>query len=162
MRKKSIAAVVGTVAAAIIMQVTPVWEGHRSVGYVDIAGVPTKCYGDTKDVQVGRRYSDAECLESLNDALISHAEPVVRCLPEIVGNPYILAAAVDSAYNAGPGALCGSRAAALWRAGKLREGCEALRGWRVTINKGQTRVRGLVNRRNAIADLCLKGVPNAQ
>lgn len=156
--KRSIVAVVGASAAALIMATTPVWEGYRSVGYIDIAGVPTKCSGDTSNVVVGKRYSEAECRESLNSALVAHAQPVVDCLPQILDNPYILAAAVDSAYNAGPGALCRSTAANHWRAGRLREGCESLREWRVTINRGQTRVRGLVNRRNAVANLCLQGV----
>lgn len=157
--RRTIVAVVGAAAAALILSVTPVWEGNRPVGYLDIAGVPTKCFGDTRDVVVGRRYSDAECRESLDRALVEHAQPVVDCLPEIVGNPYILAAAVDTAYNAGAGALCRSTAALYWRQGMLREGCEALRGWRATINGGKTTVRGLVNRRNAVADLCLQGVP---
>lgn len=156
--KRTIASVVGAAAATLILATTPKWEGNRPVGYVDIAGVPTKCYGDTRDVVVGHRYTDAECRESLNAALVDHALPVMDCLPEIADNPYILAAAVDSAYNAGPYALCRSQAADLWRQGKWREGCEALRGWRVTIHKGKTRVRGLVNRRDAVADLCLRGV----
>lgn len=154
--KRTLVTVVGAAAAAILYTVVPQWEGNRPVGYLDIAGVPTKCFGDTRDVVVGHRYSAEECRESLERALVDHAQPVVDCLPEIADKPYILAAAVDSAYNAGPTALCRSKAAELWRAGRYREGCEALREWRVTINGGKTRVRGLANRRNAIADLCLK------
>ncbi|MEG6507062.1 glycoside hydrolase family protein [Nitratidesulfovibrio sp. 1201_IL3209] len=84
--RRTIVAVVGAAAAALILSVTPVWEGKRNVGYLDIAGVPTKCFGDTRDVVVGHRYSDDECRASLDRALVEHAQPVVDCLPEIVGN----------------------------------------------------------------------------
>ena len=59
------------------------WEGKENVGYKDIVGVPTACYGDTQNVEVGKRYTDTECLERLDRQIANHAAPVLNCTPNL-------------------------------------------------------------------------------
>ncbi|HEU6436590.1 MAG TPA: glycoside hydrolase family protein [Nitratidesulfovibrio sp.] len=149
---------IGAGTLALVVQHTGGWEGTRNVGYLDVAGVPTKCTGDTTDVIVGHYYTDEQCQESFDRALLKHTVPALECVPQLKGKTFQLAAAIDMAYNAGPGGFCSSKAAQLFREGRDREACEAIRDWRVTINKGAKRVRGLVNRRLDTVEMCLKGV----
>lgn len=124
--KKTLAGLVGTIAAAILIVTVPKYEGTKNVGYRDPIGIPTKCMGDTNDVVVGKYYTDSECVASLNTQLIAHAEGVLKCSPELEGHFYQLAAAVDFAYNTGVNAYCGSTVAKRFKAGDLRGACKAI------------------------------------
>jgi lysozyme len=124
--KKTLAGVVGAAAAALLVSIVPRFEGTRLIGYLDPVGIPTKCMGDTSDVVVGRRYSTAECRESLERQLIAHAEPVLKCTPGLKGHTDQLAAAVSFAYNVGVGAYCGSATARRFNAGDWRGACRAM------------------------------------
>ena len=88
---KTLAGIVVAATAAFLFSTVPQHESIRLVGYLDPVGIPTKCMGDTTNVVVGRRYSDAECRESLERQLIAHAEPVLRCTPVLKGHTYQLA-----------------------------------------------------------------------
>ncbi|APY96664.1 MULTISPECIES: lysozyme [pseudomallei group] len=126
MRRTTLVGVVGAAAAALLFSVVPKFEGVKLVGYLDPVGIPTKCMGDTRDVVVGRAYSEAECRSSLETQLIAHAEPVLRCTPGLRGRPYQLAAAVSFAYNVGAHAYCNSTTAKRFNAGDLRGACRAI------------------------------------
>ncbi|MFW2412303.1 glycoside hydrolase family protein, partial [Burkholderia pseudomallei] len=67
--KKTLAGVVGAIAAGVLAVVVPKFEGVKLAGYLDPVGIPTKCMGDTRDVIVGRTYSEAECRQSLETQL---------------------------------------------------------------------------------------------
>lgn len=153
--RKTLAAVVGAAAAAILFQTVPVHEGEGRVGYLDPVGIPTKCYGDTTNVVVGQRYTDAECRESLETQLIAHAEPVLKCTPVLQGKTYQLAAAVSFAYNIGTGAYCKSTAAKKFNAGDFAGACAEFSRW--TLAKGKT-LPGLVKRRAEERALCETGL----
>lgn len=126
MRRTTLVGVVGAAAAALLFSVVPKFEGVKLVGYLDPVGIPTKCMGDTRDVVVGRAYSEAECRSSLETQLIAHAEPVLRCTPGLKDRPYQLAAAVSFAYNVGAHAYCNSTTAKRFNAGDLRGACRAI------------------------------------
>ncbi len=122
--KKTLAGVVGVAAAAILFQFIPAKEGVVHRGYIDPIGIPTKCMGDTRDVVVGKIYTPAECLLSMESSLINHAEPVLKCTPGIKDKPLVLAAAVSFAYNLGAVAYCTSSIAQNFNKGDLATGCK--------------------------------------
>jgi hypothetical protein len=51
-------------AAAVAVPTIAVWEGSKNVGYADrLAGnLPTACFGATKGIVVGKRYTDDQCM----------------------------------------------------------------------------------------------------
>lgn len=150
-RKKKLAAVVGVAVAGILVVIVPQFEGVKHIGYHDPVGIPTKCAGDTTDVVVGKRYSEAECRESLQTQLIAHAEPVLECTPSLKGQTYALAAAVSFAYNVGTSAYCNSTMAEKIRAGDLSGACAELSRW---VHAGGKKLPGLVKRRANERALC--------
>ncbi|MEX3630198.1 MAG: hypothetical protein VB138_12755 [Burkholderia sp.] len=109
-----------------LISIVPSFEGQRNIGYLDPVGIPTKCMGDTTDVVVGKRCSDAECRASLETQLIAHAEPVLACTPILKGRTYPLAAAVSFAYNIGTTAYCNSTTAKRFSEGDFKGACPAL------------------------------------
>lgn len=155
MKGKSLVAVVGFLAAGFVTATVATWEGEMRTPYLDIGGVPTACFGDTKDVDMSRDYSAAECEQRLERQLIAHAEPVLACVPELKGRPYQLAASVSLAYNIGTGAFCKSTVAKHFRAARWREGCDGFPAWRFA---GGREVRGLLNRRREEQALCRRGL----
>jgi lysozyme len=156
--KKTLTSVVGAAAAALLYSIVPKFEGTNPVGYLDPIGIPTTCTGDTTNVAVGRRYSEAECRASLERQLIAHAEPVLRCTPGLSGRTYQLAAAVSFAYNVGVSAYCASTTARRFNAGDLRGACRALNqsdsGQPQWVTANGRVLPGLVKRRAEERALC--------
>lgn len=161
--KKTIAGVVGAAAASILLVIVPNFEGTIFKGYRDPIGIATKCSGDTKDVVVGQVYTKAQCEESLENGLISHAEPVLKCTPVLKGRTYQLAAAVSWAYNIGTGAYCSSTTARRFNAGDFRGACRAMNesdsGRPQWVYADGKMMAGLVKRRAAERALCEKDLP---
>jgi len=160
--KKTLVGVVGAATAALLVSVVPQFEGIRHVGYRDPIGIPTKCMGDTTNVVVGQRYSEAECRASLEQQLIVHAEPVLKCTPGLKGRTYQLAAAVSFAYNIGAGAYCSSSTARRFNAGDWRGACRAMNesdsGRPQWVTAGGRVLPGLVKRRAEERALCERGL----
>jgi len=159
-------AVLGAAAAGLLALVGPVvyerlhidvpaHEGTIHKGYLDPAGIPTKCAGDTTNVVVGQVYTDEECRVSLDTQLLAHAAPVLKCSPQIKDRPYILAATIDLAYNIGPTAYCRSTVAARFKAGDFRGGCAAMSAW---VYAGGKKLPGLIKRRADNRRLCERGL----
>lgn len=144
--------IIGAVAAlALSVPFIGSWEGKSNDPYRDIVGVETVCYGETR-VDM-RRYSDAECTAMLTSAVQGFQNEVLRCTPGLANKPEVLAAATSLAYNIGSRSYCRSTAAKRFNAGNIRGGCDAIKMW----NKaGGKVVRGLVNRRNAEYNLCIR------
>lgn len=144
----------GIVAAlALAVPLIGGWEGKRNDPYLDIVGVPTVCYGETRVAM--RRYSDSECTAMLGSATKGFMEPVAKCSPTIANRPYQLAAATSLAYNIGINAYCKSTADRRFDAGDIAGGCAALKFW----NKaGGKFVQGLANRRAEEYRLCMTGL----
>lgn len=147
------------IVAAIALAVPLIggWEGKRNDPYLDIVGIPTVCYGETR-VQM-RRYSDAECKTMLESAVKGFMEPVAKCSPTIANRPYQLAAATSLAYNIGVSAYCRSSADKRFDAGNLAGGCAGLKLWdKARVGGRLVRVQGLANRRADEYRLCMVGL----
>lgn len=177
--KSPLVALVGATAAAMLAVMVPKDESGRKVeatvteqgelqvrhvsgpqylrAYADIVGVWTICDGDTKGVRPGMIETEDGCVKRLERQLVSHARPVLRCVPAL-GNPgreNQLVASVSLAYNIGTGGFCRSTAARRFNAGDWRGGCDAFLMWN---RAGGRVVRGLTLRRQRERALCLKGL----
>ena len=153
--KKAIAAA-AAVALSISALIKP-WEGLSLTSYPDIVGVWTACYGETKDIRPGMKFSKAECEDKLLVRVTNDFyRPLTQCIVGFDRKPVEWqAAAISVTYNIGVGAACKSSFARLAREDKMRESCQAM----TAFNRAGGRVvQGLVNRRNAELKLCLKGV----
>ncbi|MBD9390115.1 lysozyme [Agrobacterium sp. AGB01] len=147
------------------------WEGIHLVAYLDIVGVPTICYGETKGVFLGMRKTLAECEAMLLKRVIEdYYLPLVdRGLNFLKAPDSVQASMISGAYNFGVGSnsprrgQLGSTAMFIHiPKGEYREACEAQTAW----NKAGGRVvNGLVKRREmgdaqrlGEAELCVSGL----
>lgn len=156
-----LAAIVGTIAATSLFATIPEDEGYKLAAYRDIAGIPTICFGDTKDVRMGMRETPEGCMRRLEAQLIAHAKPVMDCSPRLKepGRDNQRAAAVSLAYNIGVGAYCRSTVDKRFDVANWRGGCDAiLRFNKVRVGGVLRPVRGLTLRRQRERELCLKGL----
>ena len=157
-RSRLVAGATGAITAigvATIGVVGP-WEGLRLVAYQDVVGVWTACYGETKGIKPGMRFSEEACDVMFIGSLTEHEAGMRQCLkaPDALPDKTYVAF-VSVTYNIGTGAFCGSSMARRANAGDLVGACEALTAW----NKaGGKVVQGLTNRRIAERKLCLEGL----
>jgi lysozyme len=147
----------GAGAAALLMLATTTvgqFEGLRTVAYRDIVGVPTACYGETRGIRMGMRFTKAQCDAMLLKGLDEFADKMEACITRPMGDDAYVAF-LSLGWNIGPAALCKSSAVRLYNAGDRRASCRAFLMW----NKAGGRVvPGLTKRREAERDLCLKGI----
>lgn len=172
-QRRGLVAVVGAVAAASLLAITPAWEGRELKTYRDIGGVLTYCDGATENAIWGKTYTPAECNAQLDRDLERHAAGIAKCMPMERLTDGQKVAFVDAAFNIGVANFCSSSMASKARAGDAVGSCNALPAWScITVGKGKgdtsgqckTRdhskkfVRGLHNRRLAEREMCLKGL----
>jgi lysozyme len=158
-KKTTLASLVGIGAATLLYTMIPKYEGEVLRGYRDPVGIATKCYGDTEDVVVGKVYSRADCLRSLESALVKHAGPVMECVPQLADySDGERAAAVSLAYNIGVNAFCKSTIAKKWRAGDRRGACAGFHAYKYA---GGRVMPGIVVRRGDEAAICARDIPPA-
>lgn len=74
-------------------------EGYKTTAYLDSAGVPTVCYGSTKNVTYPSKVTDAECKVRLASDLESHMK-ALDGLPNDLPDTVLLGS-IDMAYNVG-------------------------------------------------------------
>lgn len=146
----------GLMAAAVAL--VGAWEGMRLVAYPDrlAYGIPTVCFGETRGVKLGDRYTAEECKVMLGDALAEFETGMRRCLTNpdaIPDKPYV--AFLSLSYNIGTGAFCRSTLVRKVNAGDLRGACDAILSW---TRAGGKVVKGLVNRRKEERKICLEGL----
>lgn len=131
------------------------WEGLRTVAYRDVVGIPTVCFGETRGVKMGDKYTVDECKAMLGDALVEFEAGMRKCLTapdKVPAKSYV--AFLSLSYNIGTGAFCRSTVARRANAGDYRGACNAIPAW----NKAGGRVvKGLVNRRAEEQRICLQG-----
>lgn len=174
--RTKLTALLGSAAAVTaLLSTVSLHEGKENVGYLDIAKIPTACYGDTQDVKVGKFYTDAECQVRLERQALAHVEGVVKCVPGLAGKGGILRATGSMAYNIGVGGFCNSTAGGRFKAGDMLGGCLAVGPYFVVQRKDGSSVvtsgfinarkdgklqpvQGLINRRTYEMDLCLRGI----
>lgn len=123
--KAALIGLIGVGAAALMLRGMPMQEGVMLTGYADPLGVPTKCMGDTRNVIIGHRYSKAECNQSLIEAVIAHATPVIEAAPNLRHAPdSVLFAVLSVAYNTGTNSAITRQLERDAQAGELQGLCE--------------------------------------
>ncbi|MCD9149977.1 lysozyme [Pseudophaeobacter flagellatus] len=140
----------GDIERALVQLTRGQSKGLRTEAYRDVVGVWTVCYGETKGVQPGDRYSKAACDAMLAREILAYEAALDRCLkhPVPIGMKIAL---VSWTYNVGAGAACTSTLVRKANAGDLAGACDELPRW----NKAGGRVwAGLVNRRGAERSMC--------
>lgn len=144
----------GLMAAAVAL--VGAWEGLRLTAYRDIVGVPTVCFGETRGVKMGDRYTADECRVMLGDGLAEFETGMRRCLvaPDAIpAKPYV--AFLSLSYNIGTGAFCRSTLVRKVNAGDIRGACDEILKWN---RAGGRVVKGLSNRRKEERAICLEGL----
>lgn len=138
---------------AVVVALVAGGEGLRTQAYKDPVGIPTICFGETKNVRMGDRKSVAECKAMLEIRLDEFADGAVACLPALADQSEKRQAAhISLAYNIGVGAYCKSTVVRLANAGYWKESCDAFLKFRFA--KGIP-LPGLTNRRNEERRYCL-------
>lgn len=188
-KKGTLAAVIGSLAAALALTMTPEEESGRKVkvdmaadgtatvehvrgkqylrAYLDIARIPTACDGLTRlpdgtPVKIGMTFTEAQCATMLEQALVQHAKGMMACSPGLRrdGMAYQRAGALLFTYNVGVGGFCGSTARKRFDAGDMAGACAALLPWdKARVNGVLRPVKGLTMRRNREREVCRTGTP---
>lgn len=157
----ALVALLGLGAAHLSVDTIEEFEGYVPEAYLDPVDIWTKCFGDTRDVVPGTKYTFEQCEQSLNDHALELAQPVMRCVPTLNTAPdKVKAAAVSMAYNIGSGAFCKSSVAEYFRKGEWERGCRRIAEIYKTA-KGKE-LPGLVRRRNYESEMCLQGLEDAK
>lgn len=145
------------VIAAGLVALIGAWEGLKLYTYKDPIGIPTACYGETRDIRpLGSRYTRAECDAMLGDAIVDFEKGIRRCLKypdQIPDKTYV--AFLSLAYNIGQAGFCRSSVVRYANQKDLTRACHRIKAF----NKAGGRVlRGLVRRRAEEHKLCLEGI----
>lgn len=139
--------------------IVPPNEGLVTHGYADPVGIATSCYGHTgRDVQIGRRYTNEECVKQLAED-IQDADKAVHSVIHVPLTWYQEAALISFTYNVGVGNLRTSTLAKLFNEGKYTEGCKQMLRW---VYAGGKKLPGLVKRRQQETEVCLGNVTSVK
>lgn len=149
-QRRGLMAIVGTAAAVVLMGLIPANEGTVYRTYKDLGGVLTYCTGATENAAWGKTYTPAECAAQLDRDLARHAEGVMGCVHVALTDGQKVAF-VDTAYNIGVPAFCGSSMAKKANAGDMAGACAALSMW---VNVNGKPVKGLITRRATARAFC--------
>jgi len=143
------------IAAAVAIAIPA--EGLRQYAYKDPVGILTVCYGETFNVEAGKKYTLDECKGRLDASMLQAVQYVDKCVPGLPVN--VLAAFSDAAYNIGPKIACDeskSTAAKMLKAGDYKGACNQLSKWDKAMVGGQlVALPGLTKRREKERQLCL-------
>jgi lysozyme len=155
---KGLAAI--TLAGTLAVQTVGGFEGLKLYAYRDVVGIWTACYGETKGIKPGMKFSKADCDNMLIDSLVEHEEGMRKCLKQPDALPIkTYVAGVSLTYNIGVGGFCGSTVARKLNAGDIPGACNAILAWdKGTVRGKKVQIPGLTNRRVAERKLCLEGV----
>lgn len=144
--------------AALAVTLIGGYEGYSAVAYKDIIGVWTACYGETRGIRAGMRFTKPECDALFLLGLNEFGAKIEACVPSLADErrtpPTRYVAHLSLAYNIGVGAYCASSIARLQNAGKTVDACNAFAKY--TRAAGRI-IRGLVLRRADEREYCLRG-----
>jgi lysozyme len=140
-------------AAVLAVGLIAGFEGLRTKAYEDPVGIPTVCFGETKGVRLGDKYTPDQCAVMLEKTVYETEARIDRCIG--VGVPdESRAAFLSFAYNVGSGAFCKSTLVRKLNAGDLVGACNELPRWNKAAG---IPLPGLTKRRAAERELCLEG-----
>ena len=146
----------GAAITGVVVALVGGFEGLRTVAYKDPVGIPTICFGETKNVRMGMTATVEECKAMLTESLVEHERGMAKCLRDPDSIPdKTYGAFLSFTYNVGVGAFCKSTLARMANAGNLRGACDQLLRW---TRAGGIKLPGLVKRREAERELCLAGL----
>ena len=138
-------------------------EGWELKTYPDpVVGnrVPTACAGVTQGVQIGKTYTEQECVQMTMIAMVEHSAPLLPCI-ESEMPPAFLGEMVSMSHNIGTGGFLGSSMCRSMKAGDLAGACRAILLWYRAGGadcRTDRRCRGLwTDRQRSSAD-CLKAL----
>ena len=117
-------------------------EGFSGDAYLDSAGIPTICYGETKGVKLGQKRSLSDCQKQLVESVGEHAkalEGLPTNLPDVV-----LLGSIDMAYNVGVSGFYHSRVHRLLSVGNYKGAGKAVLEWRYISSARQPKGSGWV------------------
>lgn len=150
------ARVVAAASAAVLAVATPTimhFEGKSLVGYHDVANIITACYGHTKTAELGKRYTDEQCKQLLEQDLKSHDDGMRACIKTPIST-YEHAAYLSFTYNVGVGSFCKSTLVKKLNAGDRAGACAELSRWILADGKVY---KGLERRRATEREQCERG-----
>lgn len=146
-RHKKKAAIVAICVACIAPA-----EGLRRYVYYDQVGIPTYCFGETKDAHVGDTFTTEQCKALLADRVEKDFIPgVENCIKRPMPDKR-KAGFVSMAYNVGVETFCKSSVARKYNAGDTQGACDAML---LYVKAGGVTLPGLVKRRKQERELCL-------
>ena len=133
------------------------FEGLRTSTYFDVGGIPTACFGETKNIKVGDKFTAKQCEEMLGNRIERDFGPGVdKCIRHALP-PHRKAAYTSFAYNVGTSAFCGSSVARKENLGDYTGACNSLMAWnKIKVGGVLIYSPGLNNRREQERQLCLK------
>lgn len=143
----------------IALEGLPVDNRGRAAPYLDVAGVLTDCYGNTKNVRLGQHRTKAECEALLQDETYRIGRFIIKDNPDVP--PATLAAIISWTYNVGDGAYRSSTLRRKFIAGDFEGACTEMNRWvYITDPKTKRKVKskGLDNRRKQEITLCKEGL----
>ena len=140
----------------IAVAATAGFEGLRTSTYFDVGGIPTICFGETKNIKVGDKFTPEQCKQMLGDRLVNDFGPAVdRCVNHPLP-PERKAAYTSFTYNVGASAFCKSSIARLENEGDVIGACNALMKYnKIRVVGVLIYSPGLNNRRTEERQLCL-------
>lgn len=133
-------------------------EGLRQVAYLDPVGIPTVCFGETRGVKLGQKYSKEECQSMLRGRLEEFNAGIETCITRPLTDTRRVAF-VSFAYNVGVRTFCNSSVARLHNQGS-DSACDALLAYNKARKAGVLiPLPGLTTRRKEERELCYGRVP---
>lgn len=140
----------GAGAGALALTLIAGLEGKRNHAYLDVAGVPTICYGYTHGVKLGDTKTDAECQALLESEVAEIMQRLDRYVDVPLTEPQ-RASLASFVYNVGEGAFARSTLRKKLNAGDMAGACDELQRW---VYAGGKVWQGLVKRRALERWLC--------
>ena len=147
---------VGASAGALIIAAPFIsgWEFRSNLAYLDPVAIPTICDGITKNVKMGDFLSDAKCDQLLLEEMLKSNQVINQNVTVPLPDTR-RAALLSFIHNVGAGAFKSSTLLKELNAGRTYGACNELRKW--VYAKGRV-LSGLVNRREAERELCMRGL----
>lgn len=150
--KNKLVAVAGASAITIATVLVGFFEGKKNDAYLDVVGVPTICYGETKNVRLGDHKTDKECDAMLQGELQKTLQAVDRFV-KVPLKETQRAALASFVYNVGEGAFARSTLLKKLNRGDVAGACKELDKW---VYAGGRKWKGLMTRREVEKWLCLQ------
>ena len=156
-QKRTLAAVIGATAAAVVLAFTGAQEGTRNTPYRDTGNVWTVCKGQTGVPM--HYYTNAQCDTMFANTLVGLATQIEGNTPGFGAmSDGVKSATLDFAYNVGFAAYTRSSYRTLLMRGDVQAACDQLLRWKYVDGKDcsvkSNNCLGVWNRRQAERSMC--------